>query len=276
MAASVNERPPEPLLCNITVFVILLDKNLPLRFTGGMSLETPPTRPRARASLAFQTFTQTLALAAVALSAFMPLAHAALITGSIYFDGQVVVNNGGGGLETALTGWGTTTNAGGSGSFATVPVGTIPSFAPGTWNFNSSVAIPNFWTAGGFSFELMGSSITLDQQNFELVGFNNAVVSGNGYTPTVCSGYFQFNGPTVGGFTPLAFVCDSTGVSAAPVLPVLTITNISKKRILMWTNTGYSLQTAASLTNTFTNIPNATSPYTNTFTTPMRFFRLAQ
>jgi len=192
----------------------------------------------------------------VAFSALTPLAHAALVSGQIFFDGLVVVNNGGGGNETAVTGWGTTTNSGGSGSFATVPpVGAVPSFAPGTWSFGSTVAIPNFWTVGGFSFKLVHSQVEFDQQNFVLVVFEDAVVSGNGYTPTVCSGYFQFQGATVGGYTPLVFNCASTGVGAAPVLPVLSLTTISKKQVLTWTDSSYLLQCSPSLTNTFTNIP---------------------
>jgi phospholipase/lecithinase/hemolysin len=44
--------------------------------------------------------------------------------------------------------------------------------------------------------------------------------------------------------------------------------------ILSWTNSTYVLQAAPAITNTFTNVPNATSPFTNPVTGPQQFFRL--
>jgi uncharacterized repeat protein (TIGR03803 family) len=65
--------------------------------------------------------------------------------------------------------------------------------------------------------------------------------------------------------------------------PQLTITPSGPNVILAWpTNvagfdfTGYTLQTAPALTGTFTNLPAATSPYTNPITGPQQFFRLSQ
>ena len=47
---------------------------------------------------------------------------------------------------------------------------------------------------------------------------------------------------------------------------------------LRWTATamcsGFNLQSALAITSTFTNLPAATSPYTNAFTGPQQFFRL--
>ena len=40
--------------------------------------------------------------------------------------------------------------------------------------------------------------------------------------------------------------------------------------------TGYMLQSAPALTGTFTNLPAATSPYTNPITDPQQFYRLSQ
>jgi T5SS/PEP-CTERM-associated repeat protein len=44
--------------------------------------------------------------------------------------------------------------------------------------------------------------------------------------------------------------------------------------VLSWTNAGFSLQTAPDLSATFTNLPGATSPYTNPATALQQFFRL--
>jgi len=45
--------------------------------------------------------------------------------------------------------------------------------------------------------------------------------------------------------------------------------------VLSWTNPDFRLQAAPEATGNYTNVPNATSPYTNSLTGPRRFFRLA-
>ncbi len=49
---------------------------------------------------------------------------------------------------------------------------------------------------------------------------------------------------------------------------------LGNQLLLSWTNAGFSLQSAPAITGTFTNIPGATSPYTNPLTGPQQFFRL--
>jgi uncharacterized repeat protein (TIGR03803 family) len=44
--------------------------------------------------------------------------------------------------------------------------------------------------------------------------------------------------------------------------------------VLSWTNPAFVLQSAPAVTGTFTNIPGATSPFTNFITDPQKFFRL--
>jgi uncharacterized repeat protein (TIGR03803 family) len=44
--------------------------------------------------------------------------------------------------------------------------------------------------------------------------------------------------------------------------------------ILRWSHPAFALQAAPSVTGTYTNIPGATSPYTNASAAPQRFFRL--
>ncbi len=56
--------------------------------------------------------------------------------------------------------------------------------------------------------------------------------------------------------------------------PVLKFEKLNNQLVLSWTNAGFTLQSAPAVTGTFTNIPGATSPYTNSFTGPQRFFRL--
>jgi hypothetical protein len=44
--------------------------------------------------------------------------------------------------------------------------------------------------------------------------------------------------------------------------------------ILQWNNAAFALQAAPQVTGTYTNIPGATSPYTNAISGPQMFFRL--
>ena len=48
----------------------------------------------------------------------------------------------------------------------------------------------------------------------------------------------------------------------------------NQQLVLSWTNADFQLQAAPEATGTYTNVPNATSPYTNPLTGPRRFFRL--
>jgi uncharacterized delta-60 repeat protein len=54
----------------------------------------------------------------------------------------------------------------------------------------------------------------------------------------------------------------------------LSFQNINNRLVLSWADPGFALQSAPALTGTFTNIPGATSPYTNLLTDPARYFRL--
>ena len=49
---------------------------------------------------------------------------------------------------------------------------------------------------------------------------------------------------------------------------------IGNKLVLNWSGSGFALQAAPEVTGAYTNIPGATSPYTNTIAGPRMFFRL--
>jgi uncharacterized repeat protein (TIGR03803 family) len=57
--------------------------------------------------------------------------------------------------------------------------------------------------------------------------------------------------------------------------PTLTIARNGSQVTLTWTATGFSLQSAPSLTGVYTNVPSATSPYTRTISGTQLFYRLA-
>ena len=48
----------------------------------------------------------------------------------------------------------------------------------------------------------------------------------------------------------------------------------SNAAILSWTNSAFTLQAAPFVTGLYTNIPGATSPYTNPVTSTQQYFRL--
>jgi uncharacterized delta-60 repeat protein len=54
----------------------------------------------------------------------------------------------------------------------------------------------------------------------------------------------------------------------------LAFQNINNRLVLTWADPGFALQSAPALAGTFTNIPGATSPYTNLLTGPAGYFRL--
>jgi len=56
--------------------------------------------------------------------------------------------------------------------------------------------------------------------------------------------------------------------------PRLDFQLLNHQLVLSWTNAGFNLQSAPGVTGAFTNLPAATSPYTNTPTGPQQFFRL--
>src|SRR5262249_4022969 len=62
--------------------------------------------------------------------------------------------------------------------------------------------------------------------------------------------------------------------SSSIPLPRLDFQKQNSQLVLNWTNANFILQSAPALTGTFTNIPAATSPFTNSLTGPQQFFRL--
>ena len=62
----------------------------------------------------------------------------------------------------------------------------------------------------------------------------------------------------------------SPNVSPVP----LALQKVNNQLVLSWTNAVFGLQSASAITGTFTNLPGATSPYTNSITGAQQFFRL--
>jgi hypothetical protein len=63
-----------------------------------------------------------------------------------------------------------------------------------------------------------------------------------------------------------------TFISLTPLL--LTIQQSGTNVVVTWSNPDFALQAAPAVTGTYTNVPGATSPFTNAITGSQQFFRL--
>jgi len=82
---------------------------------------------------------------------------------------------------------------------------------------------------------------------------------------------------SVSGYAPRLLMAGTTGAyELAFPRPPLGIVRSGSKLVLSWTNSTYVLQAAPNVTGNFTNVPGATSPYTNSLSSPRQFYRLAK
>jgi hypothetical protein len=231
-----------------------------------------------------KTLTRLIVAAAVAASGWLQTVQvqAGLITGSIGFTGSVNLDTSSPGTATLVTWWITPTVTTTSGTFAPIASGAPMTFRAISWVFNTSTKAPitNFWTVGGFKFELVSSQITIQAGNAGANAYvevdGTGVVSGNGCTPTAFTWSFTCQNPPTGS-NPDSWTftasCASQNCLGGPVIQSQVSTDTA---VLQWTDPTFTLQAAPALNAAYTNIPGATSPYTNSFTGRQQFFRLQQ
>lgn len=123
------------------------------------------------------------------------------ISGNIVFHGDVTLNSGSVNTATEVVSFiNPVTTGAASGTFA--PLAGDPAiFTSGSWSFNTSSAINNFWTVGAFSFELLSSSIVYQQNGFLDVS-GTGLVSASGYQTTQMDWAFTAQDPNSGGSSP--------------------------------------------------------------------------
>ncbi len=100
----------------------------------------------------------------------------------------------------------------------------------------------------------------------------------------------RYNGPVTSSDQPGVLAVDAAGsvfvtgnssgaiatVKFALVQPVpLLVQRLADQVVLSWTNAAFGLQSAPTLSDVFTNVPGATSPYTNGISGGGQFFRLS-
>ncbi len=136
-----------------------------------------------------------IGVAAVAV-ALTQSAQAVPITGSLGISGAVQLNTTSASTATEALGWVNTVANGTSGAFAGIVNDTSVAMAV-PWFFNSG-ALNSFWAVGGFTFNLISSSIYSQDAIFLNVTLKGTV-TGNGYDATAFAGTFQLANPSANG-----------------------------------------------------------------------------
>lgn len=134
----------------------------------------------------------------VAVFGLAQMSQAIPITGNIGFFGTVTLNTRSVNTATEAIGWNTVVGLD-SGTFASSPAVSIGSAVTlaAPWFFNSGVLL-NFWSVGGYTFDLTSSSIYFQGAGFLNVKFTGTV-RGNGYDATQFTGAFSMQNPAANG-----------------------------------------------------------------------------
>ena len=163
-----------------------------------------------------KTIFAVLATGVLSCAVFSQQAQATAIQGNTNFAGSVQFNTNSLATATQVTTWfdilnnaGFTSVApGGTGDFAGIPAGTQATMAQ-PWIFNPSTPTPGLWSVGGFTFDLLSSTV-LTRNVSTLVIDGSGIVSGNGFDPTSMD--WSFTTQSAGGQTRTNFSFSANGV----------------------------------------------------------------
>jgi VPDSG-CTERM motif len=141
-----------------------------------------------------------------------------VIQGSINFAGSVQFDTNSLATATTVVTWfdvfqnaGFTNVASATGDFAGILPGTQAAMA--SWTFNPSTPTPGLWSVGGFTFDLLSSTI-VTQNASTLVIEGSGIVSGNGFDPTATE--WSFTTQSAGGRTGTIFSFSANGITGVP------------------------------------------------------------
>jgi uncharacterized repeat protein (TIGR03803 family) len=133
-----------------------------------------------------------------------------------------------------------------------------------------------YGTAAGGGTSNAGCIFKLDTAGNNFTVLYNFTGGGDGANPTeslVLLNNTLYGTTENGGLSGHGTVFSLALPSGLTPIP-LNITNKNHVAVLSWSDPAFLLQASTLVTGTYTNVPNATSPYTNTFSTPTKFFRL--
>jgi hypothetical protein len=163
-----------------------------------------------------KTILAVLAIGFISCALFSQQAQATAIQGNTNFAGSVQFNTNSLATATQVTSWfdilnnaGFTSVApGGTGDFAGIPAGTQATMAQ-PWIFNPSTPTPGLWSVGGFTFDLLTSTIVTQNAQFLSIS-GTGIVSGNGFDPTNME--WSFTSQNAGGRPRTIFSFSANGV----------------------------------------------------------------
>jgi len=144
-----------------------------------------------------------IAGAAVVAVALTQSVQATLVQGNIGFGGTVTYDTSSAATASAVTSWINPIVSADSGAFTSIAIGTHATFTTMTWDFlTTPPGITSFWTVGGFTFQLLSSSILSHGGTPGVNGFvvvdGTGTVTGNGYAATTLSWSFTSQDPIAG------------------------------------------------------------------------------
>jgi len=128
------------------------------------------------------------ALGLISFAFCVQQAQAAQINGAITFAGGVTLDTDSVNTATEVTSWVDATVQSGSGSFAGLDNMAV-AFTP-TWFFNSGPIVA-FWSVGGFTFDLIASSVFQRFGDGFLLVTGTGTITGNGLEPSFGTWFFS-------------------------------------------------------------------------------------
>ena len=157
-----------------------------------------------------------LATGILSCAVFSQQAQATAINGDIQFAGETHFDTNSLATATRVVTWfdvfhnaGFSSVTSGTGDFAGIAPGTQATMAQ-PWIFNPSTPTPGLWSVGGFSYDLLTSTIVTQNANtLHITG--TGIVSGNGFDPTSMD--WSFTTQSAGGHTRINFSFSANGVA---------------------------------------------------------------
>jgi hypothetical protein len=128
-----------------------------------------------------KTILTVVAVGLLSCGLFCQQAQATPITGDITFGGVVTFDSTNLSLAKEVSTWNLSIVTSDSGDFSSIPILSNVTIAP--WIFNPSTPTMPLWSVGGFSFDLMSSTI-VTQTSFFLNVTGVGTLSGPGFDPT--------------------------------------------------------------------------------------------
>ncbi len=157
-----------------------------------------------------------LATGVLSCGIFSQQAQATAITGDIQFAGEVQFDTNSLATATRVVTWfdvfhnaGFSSVTSGTGDFAGIAPGTSAAMTQ-PWIFNPSTPTPGLWSVGGFSYDLLTSTI-VTQNASTLFITGTGIVSGNGFDPTSMD--WSFTTQSAGGNTRTTFSFSANGLA---------------------------------------------------------------